>query len=119
AAARPHAGDQRVQRALTSLVAGLFRAPHDLERAQVGLLEQQIEHERFEGLRLGRAAHAALGWLRRRRLHLLFHARCTTETHLGCAGAARFSRIRLRRAYPWGLTRGFGGGDSPPQYLRT
>jgi len=64
AAPRSHARDQGIERALATLVAGLLGAADDLERAKIGLLEQEIEHERLERLRLRRASHAALRRLR-------------------------------------------------------
>src|SRR6185503_5611583 len=56
---RPHAGDQRVERALSTVIARGARARHDLERAEVRLLEQEVDDECFEGLRLGGPPNAS------------------------------------------------------------
>src|SRR6185436_19405902 len=76
--ARPDARDQRVERALAAVVTGGARPRHDLERSKVRLLQQEVDDERLEGLRLGRAAHSSFP-----RVFVFVHARSTNGTLFG------------------------------------
>src|SRR6185436_37505 len=77
-APRTHAGDQRIERALAAVVTGGARPRYDLERSKVRLLQQEVDDERSEGLRLGRAAHSSFP-----RVFVFVHARSTNGTLFG------------------------------------
>jgi len=95
---RPHARDQRVERALAAVVAGGARARHDLQRPKVRLLQQEVDNECPEGLRLGRAAHSPFQ-------RFFVHGRSTNEPLFGYT---EISRPGVRNAH-CGFTERFSG----------